>query len=230
MPNSSPLKITTLTLADTINENNTPILTYNITYPYLSSPTTPENLWIINKYYSDNAHNFQTHINTGLKKDAQSDYTLSHTMGYPPHPYEALMTFTPTLSDPSLLSTYSDQYTYTGGAHGNTLRAAQTWNWNTGTQIPLTTFYPDLSIVKNQIRTQIQNQIASGDSFYFPNYKELVEQTFHPENYYLTPDGLYVFFQEYDIAPYAAGIVTFKMDSLNKESGLPDSQRTFLVI
>lgn len=211
MPNAQPLKITTLTLADTIKENNTPVLTYKIDYPYISSSTTPENLWLINKFYSDQAHSFQAQIKDTLKRDFPTDYVPPGAIGYHPNPYEAVMTYTPTFSDTSLLSTYADQYTYFGGAHGNTLRTANTWNWNTGTQVPLTTFYPDLSAVKKQVITQIQNQVTAGDSFYFPDYPKLVEQNFNPENFYLTPEGVYVFFQQYDIAPYAAGIVTFKL-------------------
>ncbi|HWQ73960.1 MAG TPA: RsiV family protein, partial [Syntrophomonas sp.] len=41
------------------------------------------------------------------------------------------------------------------------------------------------------------------------NYEELVEQTFDVNNFYCTPQGVVVYFQQYDIAPYASGIREF---------------------
>jgi hypothetical protein len=44
---------------------------------------------------------------------------------------------------------------------------------------------------------------------YFENYSQLVNETFKANNYYLTKDGVVIYFQQYDIAPYAAGLPTF---------------------
>ncbi len=52
---------------------------------------------------------------------------------------------------------------------------------------------------------QIEAQNAAGTGAYFDNYRELVPQTFNPAQFYLTPEGLTVYFQQYDIAPYASG-------------------------
>lgn len=44
---------------------------------------------------------------------------------------------------------------------------------------------------------------------YFENYCELVLETFRLENYYIIPNGIVIYFQQYDIAPYSSGIPIF---------------------
>jgi hypothetical protein len=46
---------------------------------------------------------------------------------------------------------------------------------------------------------------------YFENYRELIIKYYNPQNYYLTPTALAIYFQQYEIAPYAAGIIVFEI-------------------
>ena len=66
------------------------------------------------------------------------------------------------------------------------------------------------------INRQIAGQIASGNNIYFENYEQLTAKTFQPESFYLTPDGLAIYYQQYDIAPYSSGIPVF---IINYEEG-----------
>ena len=52
-------------------------------------------------------------------------------------------------------------------------------------------------------------QIEEENDIYFPDYCQLALETFRLENYYLTQKGIVIFFQQYDIAPYSSGIMTF---------------------
>jgi len=44
---------------------------------------------------------------------------------------------------------------------------------------------------------------------YFEDYRNLIVQHFNPASYYLSNDGLVIYYQQYEIAPYATGIVEF---------------------
>ena len=69
--------------------------------------------------------------------------------------------------------------------------------------------YYQIDILK-QVNEQIAKRIEEeGESIFFPNYCQLTLETFRLENYYLTKQGLTVFFGQYDIAPYSSGIQTF---------------------
>ena len=44
---------------------------------------------------------------------------------------------------------------------------------------------------------------------YFDDYFHLVRENFKPNNFYLVDEGIVIYYDLYDIAPYAAGIRTF---------------------
>ncbi|HCF50858.1 MAG TPA: DUF3298/DUF4163 domain-containing protein, partial [Syntrophomonas sp.] len=62
---------------------------------------------------------------------------------------------------------------------------------------------------KTYIKKKIIEQIRENPDIYFDNYEELVEQTFNINSFYCTSQGVVVYFQQYDIAPYASGIREF---------------------
>ncbi len=102
---------------------------------------------------------------------------------------------------------------FQGGAHGNTKRESQNWNLQNGKQIPLKDLFPNnpyfmIDILK-EINCQIATQLESGENDYFDNYCQLVLENFNPHNFYLTPKGITLFFNQYEIAPYSSGIPTF---------------------
>jgi hypothetical protein len=55
----------------------------------------------------------------------------------------------------------------------------------------------------------IEPEIAKNSDIFFPNYSALIRSTFDKNNFYLAPDGLIIFYQQYDIAPYSSGIREF---------------------
>jgi len=76
--------------------------------------------------------------------------------------------------------------------------------------IHLSISYYIIDILK-EINNQIKEQLQAGTNYYFDNYCELVLDTFRLQNYYLTPNSIVIYFQQYDIAPYSSGIPVFYM-------------------
>ena len=150
---------------------------------------------------------------TELYEDAKKTYDYNISNGYPVMVYEVILDYTITFNDEYIVSLFYDQYEFTGGAHGNTIRTSQTWDLCIGKQLPLSYFYPDnpnyVTEILREINNQIKYQIEAGNNYYFDNYCELILETFKLENYYLTPGGIVVYFQQYDIAPYSSGIREF---------------------
>lgn len=125
-------------------------------------------------------------------------------------PYEYSGTVRITENDGTIISGYLDEYIYTGGAHGGTFRIPYTHDGRTGEKKNICDFM-STDDCQRCIIDDIINQIETGgqSSLYFPNYKDLVKQSFNTENFYVTPQGVVVFFKQYDIAPYSSGIRTF---------------------
>lgn len=126
-------------------------------------------------------------------------------------PYEMIITITLTLQTNEIASFYQDEYLYTGGANGQTKRIGQTINTLTGEIKYLCDLFQDKKNYELCIKNNIIKQIKTSDdpSIYFKDYPSLIEETFNPHNFYLTSEGIVIFFELYDIAPHSTGIPTF---------------------
>lgn len=189
------------------------ILTYNIEYPEITESTYNFGMQIFNNYNKQKALRLEGYVKSVLYEDAKQLYDYNAANGYPIMVYEIILDYTITYNEDCIISLYYDQYEFTGGAHGNTIRTSQNWDLRFGRQIKLSYFFPNndyyvINILR-EINKQIQEQIASGSNYYFDNYCQLVLETFRLENYYLTPNAIAIYFQQYDIAPYSSGIPVF---------------------
>ena len=200
-------------LANTMTSNNVPVLTYKIDYPSFTSTCSAEAAQNINRYYEDQARAEQSRFRTELYPEAVKQAEFAKENRYPFHPYEAISEFHVTCNSACVTSLYIDRYTYTGGAHGSTIRRSDTWNFRTGDRMTLSEFYPDnpsyQEAVLRGIDRQIEKQLKDGTNDYFDNYTELVRETFNPNSFYLTSEGITIYFQQYDIAPYSSGMPEF---------------------
>lgn len=138
-------------------------------------------------------------------------YKESVANNYPIRPYESLLNYTITFNQKGFISTYRDRYDYTGGAHGNTIRKSDTFSLMSGQNLPLAAFFPKNTDYIALILKEILKMADENHEYYFENYKELILQYFNPQNYYLTENGLAIYYQQYEIAPYSTGIVVFEI-------------------
>ncbi|HHX60234.1 MAG TPA: DUF3298 domain-containing protein [Epulopiscium sp.] len=127
--------------------------------------------------------------------------------------YNDIEIMTLSLKYPCIMLYNNDRYEYTGGAHGMTVRSSNTFELRTGTQIPLYCYFKKgidykLLLTQEMIK-QANDQLKDNPGIYFDNYEELIAQNFTENHYFLTPEGLSLYFQHYDIAPYSTGIVVF---------------------
>ncbi len=105
------------------------------------------------------------------------------------------------------LSLVFQDYQYAGGAHGTTVQTSFTIPLKTGQPMALkdlfTTGADYQAIVNNGVKTQL-------------NERDLTAALFEPfsgigenRSFYLSNDGVVVYFQQYEILPYVAGIQEF---------------------
>ncbi len=185
------------------------LLTYRIQYPEFKSDNYKKSLTVINKYYKSRAMEYQQYIETDLYQMAVEQYLDDIKNGFPVRVFAADDSYEITYNKACILSLYFDRYEFTGGAHGNTIRTSQTWNLQTSQIIKLSELFDCLFDYRTYIKDQVIKQIEQNPDIYFDNYEELVEQTFDVNNFYCTPQGVIIYFQQYDIAPYASGIREF---------------------
>lgn len=205
----SLVAVNTVALEENLDYNGEILLHYKIEYPEFKSPHYQMTLAYINRYYAVTAREYQRYIKTELFNMAVEQYKDSIEHGFPVRVFEALQVFEMTYNSACVLSLYVDRYTYTGGAHGNTIRSSQTWNLQKGYMIKLGQLFRCRIVPKAYILARVTEQIQENPEIYFEDYPKLIDENFNENSFYCTPDGLVVYYQQYDIAPYSTGIPEF---------------------
>jgi len=198
-----------IVIRNKLKYNGETLLTYRIEYPEFYSSCYQMCLRKINKFYRNKALEFQRYCETELFHMAIEQYKEAIENGFPIRIFEALQVYNVTYLRSCIISVYFDRYEYTGGAHGNTIRSSQTWHLQECEKIKLRQLVSCMPDYKTYILAEVEAQIRKNPDIYFENYKELIAETFNEENFYCTPEGIVVYYQLYDIAPYSSGIREF---------------------
>lgn len=192
---------------------NTDIMRYTIKYPKFISDTYQTLLNKLNSLYRTKAVMYERSNVMNLYQMAMVEYEYSVANQFPIRQFEAFVDYVVTYNQNCMISLYFDQYEYAGGAHGLTVRYADTWSLTKSRRMELGDFFIHRSNYKEYIIQTINQQIKEEkekkDAMYFDDYEKLVRENFKANNFYLSKEGLVIFFQQYDIAPYAAGLPTF---------------------
>ena len=193
--------------------DNIEILILNIKYPIINIDNNTRSEENINNQISMQVKEYIEYATNTLYNQAMNTYTDSLKNNFPFHSYEAYMIYTITYNENCFLSLYIDKYEYTGGAHGNTIRTSNTWELCTGQNIYLYCFfmpYTDYThMLIQEITAQAEKNLKENPYIYFDDYKDLIIKNFNPHSFYMSPDGITIYYQHYDIAPYSTGIVEF---------------------
>lgn len=192
---------------------NATMLKLCITYPKIFLRYSPTVQRKINCQIQEQVKSFYHYASNYLYQLAIDVYKFSQDNGFPFHAYDAVLQYEITYNQHCHLSLYRDQYEYTGGAHGNTTRASDNWNLVNGYSIPLCNLFPPSqnyrAFLIEQIIQQADQNMQENPGIYFEDYHALIEQYFNEKSYYLTPSGVAIYYQQYEIAPYSTGIVVF---------------------
>lgn len=203
---------------DTMFFRNIPVFEYHIEYPAFDSSCNSQAAESINEYYLSLADAKEHYCRTILYSQAADAAQYIQQNSPPFHYYEFHMGYTITFNRGCTVSLYMEEYTFMGGAHGETARTSDTWDFTTGRKISLKELYPDDPLFKNKIIKEIERQITKAKEGspqpFFDDYRNLVRDNFHPDSFYLTPKGTVIYFQQYDIAPYAAGFPEFLLPDI----------------
>jgi len=198
-------------IKQTLTYNNTPMLTLSISYPKVTLPYCPCAQDSINFKIQSQVCGFLHYVSGDLYQQAIAVYQESQENGFPFRLYEAVLKYEITYNQHCHFSLYRDRYTFTGGAHGSTVRASDTWNLMSGCGIPLSGFFPAGQDYRTSLTDQITRQANENSEALFEDYQALIVKYFNEEQYYLTSSGVAIYYQQYEIAPYSTGIVVFSI-------------------
>ncbi len=205
----SVVTVKDMVIEDTIEYNDETILVYRIEYPQFFSNFYILSLNDINNFVRRRALEYVNYVKTELYNMAVEQYKYNVENNFPVIPYGAYVNFQITYNSGCILSLYFDQYVFMGGAHGNTVRYAYTFDLKNGYKIRLEQLFGCYLNPKSFILSKVNEQISRQPELYFEDYAILAEETFDAKNFYCTPEGIVFFYMQYDIAPYSSGIREF---------------------
>jgi hypothetical protein len=195
--------------------NNVSILNTQMESYIVNIPKNITSEMNINTRISSQLMEFLRHNQNTLFKESIKVYNDSIDNDFPIRPFESILKYYIPYNEQNFISNYRDDYQFTGGAHGNTIRKSDTWDIISGRLLPLYYFFPNNPNYKETILEEIQLQakanMEANTGIYFDDYKELIAKYFNVNNYYLISDGIAIYYQQYDIAPYSTGIVVFEL-------------------
>lgn len=178
--------------SETISDSNNNA-TIDIRYPKLSGLANAEAQEAINKTFKDKAEAFAAEAKKKAKdRDAEFE-----------QPYEFHGTFLVTFNRDGVLSIATDLYEYVGGAHGMTYREGFTFSLKDGKQLTLDDLLHSSDAAKKKLDQMLQKE-TDADNFNF-GFNGLKEDP----DFYVSENGLTVFFQIYEITSYAMGFPTY---------------------
>ena len=205
--------ITEKILNDTMLYGNIPVFTYHIAYPSFSTTCVLSAAQTANIYYMQLAENTEQYCRTVLYPQAVESARYI-TSNHPPfNRYTLDMNYQITYNSGCITSLYMDTYTYMGGAHQELERISDTWDFSTGRQLHLddiTSLTPDtLKGLQTSIKQQIAERLKETPGSYFEDYPYLLRNKFNQNHFFLRPGYIVIYYQQYEIAPYATGIPEF---------------------
>lgn len=214
------------------------VVTFVSYYAYCNASTTscpkvyPKNM----KYSSDyinvdikipilsykNNLNVEKRINTLLEGDiisfknqvenlAKESFEESKSDNFKFIPYEAIEDYKVTFNNGKLLSVPITFYTYTGGAHGNTIKESYNFNLENGDRLTLKDIFLNNSNYKDTLKQFIKTSIEENPDIYFDYATDVVDNLDDSIPFYLTDNSLVIYYGSYDIAPYSSGIREFEI-------------------
>lgn len=194
------------------NKSNEMIIV-DLTIPKISGMGNKEKETSINDIFDKEANSAYEEV----EKQAKEDYEQSKKYNITFTNYEANYSYLISYNKNGILSIPVDISTYTGGAHGITVRKSNNFNIHTGEKLLLKDLFNEGYNYKGIFNNIINAEINKNKDNYFDgSFKGVKDDS----DYYLNNKGIVVYFQLYEIAPYAAGMPEFLIPYSKINKGL----------
>lgn len=164
------------------------------------------------RYYRSFARSYEQYCARFLLAEAAEDFRAKAEASRPFSPWEARVSFSVTFATPRLVSICTDAEEFHGGKRERLIRRTDTWNLLDGFPLRLSDFFPGEILYRRRILKRLRGEVAS-ERARGVNFREdaklRLRTAFNPENFYLTEEGLHVYYQMYALAGEDAGTPDF---------------------
>lgn len=193
---------------DLKGEDGTVLITGTVKYPQLNTETLGVEARAINDKIASWAKGC---LESYLSENKELVKKEAGDLGSDFRTHDFVIDFeTPYYKD-NLFSFYTNQYTYTGGAHGNSYAKGFTYDLKAGIERSISDFVAlkGTNAEKLFLKNIIKDDIKQNPSKYFDGAEKMLEESPADIGFYLTAENqLVVFISEAGVvAPYSSGII-----------------------
>lgn len=177
----------------------------NINKPIVKIAKNKEAEGIINNKISKRINDFEEYITKLSIRD--NEYNIK--VGLEPKPYVINVNNNVTYNKNNILSITLNLYSYTGGAHGSSVDESFNFDINTGNRGVIEDFLGNNRNYNKIILDNVKATINKNPELYFKEAVDKLNVIPYNQKFFLTDKDLVIYFDEYEIAPYVAGIPKF---------------------
>ncbi|MFR1708180.1 MAG: DUF3298 and DUF4163 domain-containing protein [Clostridium sp.] len=188
----------------------------NINKPVVRIPNNRSVEEIINNKISKKVNDFEEYITNLSIRDNESNIKV----GLDVKPYVININNTVTYNKDNILSITLHLYSYTGGAHGSSTDKSLNFDTNTGNKGVIADFFGNNKDYNKIILNTIKSIINKNPELYFKEVVDKLNTIPYNQKFFLTDKYLVIYFDEYEIAPYVAGIPKFYIPISSFPSGI----------
>lgn len=189
-------------------ESDNEYVAVGIKFPVISGLKDKDLETKLNATFKDNALKFKKNIEDMAKADFEATKKDKEIVF---RKYEVNTEYTVRYNKNNILSITMIYYQYTGGAHGGSNQVAYNIDLKTGKTLLLPDIFEEGFDYKNVIINEIVKAIEEKKEDYFDYSVNVVKAIDENKSYYIENGNIVVYFGQYEIAPYAAGIPEFKI-------------------
>ena len=188
-----------------------PAMTAKVTLP---QPAVPADAFArrLRRYYQLQSRAFLRYCEKFLLPRAAGEIRAALAGSRPLPCFRAELTYQVTLQDARYLSLYTQSRETDPAGPALVVRRGDTWDLSTGYPAPLQTFLPAgrgwRKTALDQAAVELRRREKAGAGRLRADWPRALRRGFNPQNFYLTPEGVVLFFPMYAVAPAKAGIVT----------------------
>lgn len=208
-----PVVVASQSIKEKLTYQGVVMVNVDISYPSIYGDIPRQCIKRFNEYYEREAQRQRRYAKENMYNDAVEDYKFSQEKGYPFNPYELMQVYEVPYNSIPVFSLLYDIYQYTGGAHGMTERTGNTWDLHRCKMLAMKDLfikgYAYTTPIFKYIEAEALRRQVSGEVQYFDGLTENIHKYFDEKNFYLSCQGLEVFYPLYSIAPYYVGIQVF---------------------
>lgn len=181
----------------------------NIALPIFFGGPNKELLEKINSALEEDA----VYLKEELLDMAKNDFESSTKENINFRKYELLVSYEIHTMNNELISWAALNYQYTGGAHGISIKIPYNFDLAIGKELLLNDLFKQDSDYKKIINEEIQKQIQQEPDKFYLDEVEVFSGIKEDQGFYIKDGKLFIYFGQYDIAPYSSGIIEFEIPS-----------------